>query len=315
MRRVLSIPLLLAFLLLPIAATKTPAQTETPRLVINSGGHMALIRDIMFSPDGSLLYSASDDKTVRVWDVATGEMVRVLRGQIGAGHEGKLFAAALSPDGRTLAVGGWLPGVPAERDSIRLLDARTDAVLAGLDWLEKQATQRDVAVVFMAGHGLKDRRGNYYFLPHDGDAARLRRTGVNWRDLNDVISNLPSKVLLFTDTCKAGAVTGKRRAVGSRVDITEALRELNAAGSGVVIMAASTGNELSQERPEWGHGAFTKALLEGFDGKADVNRDGIVDMKEIDLYVTNRVKELTNGEQHPTTEIPRIMPNFPLMVN
>ena len=40
-----------------------------------------------------------------------------------------------------------------------------------------------------------------------------------------------------------------------------------------------------------------------------------LDMKEIDLYVTNRVKELTNGEQHPTTEIPRIMPNFPLVVN
>ncbi|MEE8433802.1 MAG: caspase family protein, partial [bacterium] len=201
---------------------------------------------------------------------------------------------------------------------VRLLtneNATQDAVLGGLDWLEKQATQRDVAVVFMAGHGLKDNRGNYYFLPHDGDANRLRRTGVNWRDLNDVISNLPSKVLLFTDTCKAGAVTGKRRAVGSLVNITEALRELNAADNGVVIMAASTGNELSQERPEWGHGAFTKALLEGFDGKADVNRDGVIDMKEIDLYVTNRVKELTGGEQHPTTEIPRIMPNFPLVVN
>ena len=69
MRRLLSIPLLLAFLLLPIAAA---AQTETPRLVINSGGHMAKIKDIMFSPDGSLLYSASNDKTVRVWDVASG---------------------------------------------------------------------------------------------------------------------------------------------------------------------------------------------------------------------------------------------------
>ena len=69
MRRLLSIPLLLAFPLLPIAAT---AQTETPRLVIDSGGHMAIIKDIMFSPDGSLLYSASNDKTVRVWDVASG---------------------------------------------------------------------------------------------------------------------------------------------------------------------------------------------------------------------------------------------------
>ena len=87
MRRLLPIPLLLAFLLLPVPAS---AQLETPRLVINSGGHMGLIRDIMFSPDGSLLYSPSHDKTVRVWDVASGEIVRVLHGQIGTGPASKL---------------------------------------------------------------------------------------------------------------------------------------------------------------------------------------------------------------------------------
>ncbi len=83
---------------------------------------------------------------------------------------------------------------------------------------------------------------------------------------------------------------------------------------GIIGLTCRFGNELSQEREEWGHGAFTKAILEGLGGKADYNGDNTIDMKELDLYVTNRVKQLTNGEQHPTTEIPRIMPNFPLVV-
>ncbi len=66
---------------------------------------------------------------------------------------------------------------------------------------------------------------------------------------------------------------------------------------------------MSLERPEWGHGAFTKALLEGFGtqkGKlmADYDQDRLVTVKEIDLYVTKRVKQLTGGKQKPTTIIP-----------
>jgi uncharacterized caspase-like protein len=95
--------------------------------------------------------------------------------------------------------------------------------------------------------------------------------------------------------------------------MTDALRELINSESGVIVMTASTGNESSQERNEWGHGAFTKALIEGLEGKADYDRDNKVDIKEIDLFITKRVKELTQGGQHPTTEIPRTMPNFPLV--
>ena len=112
------------------------------------------------------------------------------------------------------------------------------------------------------------------------------------------------------DTCHSGDVTGKRRGVE---DMTNALRELVNSESGVVVMTASTGKESSQERPEWGHGAFTKALIEGHEGGADYDRDNTVDIKEIDLFITKRVKELTKGGQHPTTEIPRTMPNFPMI--
>ena len=188
--------------------------------------------------------------------------------------------------------------------------ATQNDILDGLDWILKESTQKDLSVIFVAGHGLKDEGGNYYFLPHDGDPNILRRTGVKWFDFQDVLSRLPSKVVFLVDTCQSGSVTGKRRGTG---DMTDALRELVNAENGVVVMTASTGKESSQERPEWGHGAFTKALIEGLEGKADYDKDNTVDIKEIDLFITQRVKALTNGSQHPTTEIPKTMPNFPLV--
>jgi len=79
-----------------------------PILKINSGGHMANINDIFFTNDGKHLISASNDKTIRIWDIQTGKTVRILRGQIGAGYEGKIYAAALSVDNQWLAVGGYI---------------------------------------------------------------------------------------------------------------------------------------------------------------------------------------------------------------
>ncbi len=79
-----------------------------PMLVIDTGGHKALVRDVIFTKDGRHLVSASNDKTVRVWDVRTGRISRIIRGWIGDGHEGKIYAAALSPDNEWLAVGGWM---------------------------------------------------------------------------------------------------------------------------------------------------------------------------------------------------------------
>ena len=77
-------------------------------------------------------------------------------------------------------------------------------------------------------------------------------------------------------------------------------------------MASATKDEYALENPAWGHGAFTKALVEGLEGRADSNKDGLVEFNELDTYVTDRVKELTGGKQHPVTAKPTSIRSFPL---
>ena len=68
---------------------------------------------------------------------------------------------------------------------------------------------------------------------------------------------------------------------------------------------------MSQEHEKWQHGAFTFALLEGLrDGKADLYKDGVIKVSELLAYVKNRVPELTDYRQHPTSYQPESVPDF-----
>ena len=107
-RHLLPIPRLIA-LLIALVAPPTFAEDPTaqPQPRLETGMHTAPIKRIATDAAGRWAVTASDDKTARVWAVATGEQLVVLRPPQDAGNEGKLYAVALSPDGATVALGGW----------------------------------------------------------------------------------------------------------------------------------------------------------------------------------------------------------------
>ena len=90
------------------------------------------------------------------------------------------------------------------------------------------------------------------------------------------------------------------------------VRDLATDDYGVVVMCSSMGREFSLESAEVGQGYFTKALIEGLSGRADGNADGVVYLTELDAYVTDRVKALSKGLQHPVTAKPASIRSFPL---
>ena len=63
-------------------------------------GHSSVVTSVVFSPDGKSLASGNADKTVKLWDVATGKVINPLNG-----HSSQVLSVVFSPDGKTLASG------------------------------------------------------------------------------------------------------------------------------------------------------------------------------------------------------------------
>ena len=182
-------------------------------------------------------------------------------------------------------------------------------VLDGLDWILKETTSNDVSMVFLAGHGVNDDYGNYYYLPRDVDTNKLRRTAIPYAEIKNTVTSIAGKALFFIDTCHSGNVLGKRRGVA---DINGIVNELKSAENGVVVFASSSGRQYSMEDPEWKNGAFTKALVEGLNGQAAYQGASRITVNMLNLYVAERVKRLTEGRQTPTTAMPETIPDFPI---
>jgi WD40 repeat protein len=110
-------------------------------------GHTNQVESVDFSPDGKLLASAGDDRTVRLWDTATGQP----DGQPILAHEDIIWQVAFSPDGQTLATA-------SEDGTVKL-------------WQVSDGTQ--------IGSELSAHEGELYGLAFSPDGRTLGTVGAN----------------------------------------------------------------------------------------------------------------------------------------
>ena len=223
------------------------------------------------------------------------------------------------------------PGRPFARvHTTTLLDAqvtvesveRALAQLAGMG-------REDLAIVFLAGHGVRLKDGKMVFLTSLAGprSESARKNGVGWERVHEALGRAPGRVILLLDACHSGHISTER------VAPNEALAKDLAAQdrAGILVFAASRGSQLSYEvagsvgaaserktgsrglEIAWqgrlprdagslpaGHGLFTSAVLEALAGRApDRDKSGALEVSELVDYVTERVRGASNGKQTP----------------
>jgi WD40 repeat protein len=230
-------------------------------------------------------------------------------------YPGPLRLNYAANDAKSIATTFQKVGKPLFREiDVQLLtdqEATRRQILSGLSWLRREMTQRDVAIFFFSGHGARDETGAFHLVPVDGDPEDLLSTGIVASQFKDALAAIPGRVLVLLDACHAGAAGGDRRkAVYVMAD--DLIRDLATDDYGVIVMCSSMGREYSMESDRHQQGYFTVALLEALNGKADTNQDQLVYLTEIDAYIADRVKTLTDGMQHPVTSKPTTIRSFPI---
>lgn len=192
-------------------------------------------------------------------------------------------------------------------------------------------TYEDVAIIFIAGHGVLNADFDYFFATHDMNFDKPEEGGLSYDQIHGLLGRVRSyRKLLIMDTCHSGELDKEEieqgpepelevggvefRSVGigvrtkegfgfeNSLELVQDLFSDTQKGSGATVISSAGGAEYAMESDQWKNGLFTYAFLSGLtNNAADFDHNGSISVAEIRSYVNQQVRVLSNGKQIPSS--------------
>lgn len=188
-------------------------------------------------------------------------------------------------------------GLPYEDVQVKLLcdsEATRADIFEAMEWLKQESSPNDVCIFFYAGHGLRDEKDRFFFIPYGCNSDKLYDC-FSATDFRNEAEDINGKLIAFVDACYSGALfEGTRSAATSHF-----VEQLKRAKNGMLLYASSSSDTKSREDESWGNGAFTKALVESFNGAAREEQSEGLSTQELEHFLYKEVRKITDFKQTP----------------
>lgn len=188
-------------------------------------------------------------------------------------------------------------GLPYEDVQVKLLcdsEATRADIFEAMEWLKQESSPNDVCIFFYAGHGLRDEKDRFFFIPYGCNSDKLYDC-FSATDFRNEAEDINGKLIAFVDACYSGALfEGTRSAATSHF-----VEQLKRAKNGMLLYASSSSDTKSREDESWGNGAFTKALVESFNGAAREEQSEGLSTQEHEHFLYKEVRKITDFKQTP----------------
>ena len=190
-----------------------------------------------------------------------------------------------------------------------------------------QTKINDKVIIAYSGHGLLSKQYDYYLSSYTVNFKNPEINGIAYEEIENLLDSIPArKKLLLLDACHSGEVdkdelmaiqnnktkqgnkglimnrgsedeTVETKTVGlqNSFELMQSLFVNVGKGTGATIISAAGGVQFAQEREDLENGVFTFSLLEA------MRQNKTITVTALKKYVGQRVEQLTNGLQKPTT--------------
>jgi len=164
------------------------------------------------------------------------------------------------------------------------------------DWIPKRTTENSTVFIYYAGHGTPGPQGREAFVvPYEGRPDYPSQL-YPLQKMYDALNRLPAReVVVMLDSCFSGAKGRSITGEGTR-PVSISIENPVLAGGKIVVIAASSGSQVSSDYDKVKHGLFTYYLLRGMRGEASRDKTGTVELGGLYEFVKKNVAETASLE-------------------